>query len=419
MDKIIGITIFSMVLVSFLANPAPVSIEMADVILILFPCFLGFLSLATLKSYKIALPERNMLLAIILYLSYLLISVLIGLMHGVPLLNALRSLGPYINFFPLLLMGLLPRRLLSPWVIAITLIIVGSLQASYLIYLYLTHSYGGTGVAEVLRSRITLIEARTTLPIILSITILPMVLLSSKNKIVKLFATCLIVFGLFAGAATLTRSIVIAIMMGWLTFAILYLHKLSSSPSFSLKKTLNKFLIHLLIAAAIICVISMIPKIYMLEQGILARFYHHGSSATSTDYSNGRLYDEWIPALHTWLNSGALSIFFGMGTGSTFTVATGEERTYIHNLIIYTLVYGGIYGLFGCLWLYFTIFKTLILRAKQSQQTIYLGFAALLISIFSYAQLFAVHKGLAFNAMLFLIITLALCKPDQAKISGD
>ena len=108
----------------------------------------------------------------------------------------------------------------------------------------------------------------------------------------------------------------------------------------------------------------------------------------------------------------------GLARGNTFTVATGEERTYIHNLFIYSLVYGGFFGLFACIWLYFTVFKTLIIRALQTKQTIYLGFAALLGSIFFYSQLFAVHKGLAFNAMLFLIITLALMQPNKPQM-GD
>ena len=225
------------------------------------------------------------------------------------------------------------------------------------------------------------------------------------------------VLGLFAGAATLTRSIIIAMIIGWVTFIILYLHYQLHIAPHSLKKLIKHFCLYMTAICVAILLISLIPKIHSLEQGLLSRFLYHPSS-TSIDYSNGRIYDEWIPALTAWTNSDMLGLIFGIGAGTTFTVATGEERTYIHNLVIYSLVYGGIYGLLSCLWLYFTIFKTLIYRASQASQIIYLGFAALLASIFAYAQLFAVHKGLAFNAMLFLMIALALSQPVSRKVKS-
>ena len=90
---------------------------------------------------------------------------------------------------------------------------------------------------------------------------------------------------------------------------------------------------------------------------------------------------------------------------------SGEERTYIHNLSIYSLVYGGLFGLLACYGLYFTVFSALVKKAYHSENSAYFSFAALLASLFFYGQLFAVHKGLAFNIMLFLIIGLALSPP--------
>lgn len=414
MSRIIGLMVFIIMLVTLLANPAPSSIEIADLILIITPCFLAFLSLTAINNFKIYRPECDLLIAIILYLSYLLFSVLLGFINGVPMLNALRSLGPYINFYPLLCMGMLPIRLMNPWMIGSILIMIGSLQASYHIYLFFTHTYGEVDTLDILRGRITLIEPRTTLPIILSTTVLSMAILSYKSWLLKLLAAFLMLFGLFAGAATLTRSIIISIMIGWLSLIILYFYKQCQVKSFSFKLIFSRFCLYFSLFVATVSIISIIPKVHMLEQGILARFYYnHMSTTSSSDYSNGRLYDEWIPALNAWADSGLISLFFGIGAGNTFKIVSGEERTYIHNLVIYDLVYGGFYGLFASLWLYFTVFKTLIIRALQSDQLIYLAFAALLVSIFTYAQLFAVHKGLAFNAMLFLIISLALCQPEK------
>lgn len=405
MDKLIAGTLFLIMLLSLVADPAPVSIEFWDIVLIFLPSGLGLVALASLKSYKMYSPESNLFIAIIIYLSYLLFSLLLGLLHGVAMLNVLRSIGPYLDFFPLLILAFLPIRLVNPWLIGIILISVGLLQAGYQLYLYFIHSYDSAGTFDVLRSRITFIDPRTTLPIVLSVAVLPMIFLSSKNNTIKFTAIFLIFLGLFAVAATLTRSTILSILLGWGTFIILFLYM--KRPKHFLQKIAPYFFSSFIF----IVLISSVPEIHRLEQGVWARFCYHFSSSGVVDYSNGRLYDEWWPALRTWANSGIFALFFGIGAGKSFMVASGEERTYIHNLVIYSLVYGGFYGLFACLWLYFTVFKTLLIRAWQTQQLIYLGFAALLISMFSYAQLFAVHKVLAFNAMLFLVMTVALSQP--------
>jgi hypothetical protein len=267
-----------------------------------------------------------------------------------------------------------------------------------------------TTTLDVLRNRITLLEPRTTLPLVLSVTVLPLVFLSYKKLSIKLFSMSLISLGFFAGAATLTRSVIISIMVGWLSYIVLYLYFQSYSKNFTILAGLRKLSIFLIVGIATLSVISFIPKMNTLEQGLIARF-SHSSLGASADYSNGRLYDEWLPALKTWVNSGVISLLFGMGAGNTFTVITGEERTYIHNLSIYTLVYGGLYGFFASLWLYYTVLKIFVRRAFQTNTIVYLGFAALLITIFCYGQFFAVHKGLAYNAMFFLMITLALSQP--------
>lgn len=411
--KIIYLAIFIMMLISLLANPAPVSIEMADLILIGLPFFLGILCLAVTSNYVIHQTEARLLVAVILYLCYLLLSMLLGLLHGVPLLGVLRSIGPYVNFFPLILMSFLPIRFMNPWRIGYILMLVGFLQADYHLYLYFSHTGETLNTFDILKSRITLIEPRTTLPLILSLAILPLAFFSYKRTSLRLLAMTFIMLGCFASIATLTRSVILAIMMGIVTFTLLNVYMQSRSKTLLVLSFVSQLIFYSLLLILGVVVVSMIPKIRLLEQGLFVRFFSASSIAVNPDYSNGRLYDEWIPALNTWRHSDVFTLLFGIGAGNAFTVASGEERTYIHNLSIYTLVYGGIFGLCTSLWLYFTVFRTLILRALQTHKTIYLSLASLLLSLFVYAQLFAVHKGLAFNAMLFLIITLALCQPES------
>jgi hypothetical protein len=410
------LTVFCIVLMAFLASPAPISIEFSDIVLIGLTGFIGTISLAVTRFYKIYRIESNLLFAICLYLSYLLLSAMIGLLHGTPLLNVLRSVVPYLSFIPLLFIGFLPVQIVRPWSMGLILILIGLLQASFLINLYFTHSNQVNSTLGVLINRITLLDQRTTLPLLLALTILPIIFYfdnqftGSKKLLLNALSICLILLGLCAGIITLTRAITLSIFFGWIVFIILFLHHQSHLNRFSLSSAFAKVSIYVFCFGIFLAIISFIPKIHILLTGLLSRFSPLATHNHS-DYTNGRLYDEWIPALRTWIHSGILSFFFGMGAGTTFTVLSGEERTYIHNLSIYSLVYGGVYGLFTCLWLYITLFKTLIIRAFQSHKIIYLAFSALLASLFFYGQFFAVHKGLAFNVMLFLMIALALCQP--------
>ena len=341
MNKIVSATIFCILMVCLLANPAPQSIEIEDLLLIAMPFILAILCLAVSKHYVISKVECDLIIAIMFYCSYLLISILVGFMHGVPLLNILRAIGPYLDFMPLMAICLLPPRVINPWQIAGIFIFIGTLQAGFQLYLYFTHSIGIVDTQGVLRGRITLINPRATLPIILAVTILPFAFFSYK----KYSATILILAGLFGGIVTLTRSIMLSIIMGWvLFFVLLFAYQRIHQDRKRFMHSMLQFMIYASAFLILFCLISFIPKIHMLEQGLLARFYS-ASSSQAADYSNGRLYDEWIPALTTWLNADLVSLLFGIGAGNTFTVATGEERTYIHNLLIYSLVYGGLAGI--------------------------------------------------------------------------
>jgi hypothetical protein len=411
--------LFTTVFFTFIANPAPISIEYEDIILLFLPLLIGLLCYFSTHTLKIYPEQFKIVLPVVIYLSYLLFSTLIGLMRGIPLLMVLRSMGPYINFFPLLFIGFLPKHIVKPWAMSSILIMIGLLQALYLIYLYFSYSNHATSTLGVLSNRITFIDARTTLPMLLALAILPLAFfLEDKStrraqKITRLFSIAMIFLALFASMATLTRSIILSIIFGWLSFIWIYLYQQSRVSRSAVKIAAKKLWIYLLCLSTALIIASNIPKIYILEQGLFARF-NDSAASKQNDYSNGRLYDEWIPAIKEWATSDSLSLIFGIGAGKSFTVLNGEERTYTHNLLIYSLVYGGLYGLFSCLWLYYAAFRRLISHALQTQNKMYVGFSALLFSLFFYAQFFAVHKGLAFNAMLFLLVALAMQQPSPS-----
>jgi len=413
MKSMLTIALFLVLLLCFLANPAPLSIELADIVLVLLSCTIGMAGLAFVRVYAIGRPEAVLLVALVWYLAWLLLSTLAGLLQGVPLLNVLRSTGPYASFFPLIFAGFIPAKNFCPKTLVRLFVIAGLIQSAWLVWLYVSHAGHSGTTAEVLRSRITLKDPRTTLPLLLSAAIFPMLLVFSANskKIMLPVAGGLVMFAFFSGILTLTRAIVLAILMGWMILAVLNLYYAEPSVHGQRNALINRLIVRIFCLVAALWAISNIPAIHVTEKGLMARFFQSSASGARQDYTDGRLFDEWVPALSKWKNSGPAGIIFGIGAGNSFTVLTGEERTYIHNLCIYTLVYGGIFGLTGCILLYVALFKTLLLRAAQTRDPLWLGCAALLASLLFYAQLFAVHKGLAFNAMLFMMVAIALIKP--------
>jgi hypothetical protein len=438
MSKMIYFILFFIMFISLLANPAPVTVEFSDVALIILPiavCVMIYLlDSNNMSTYSMGPIEIDLFITIIAYLMYLFFSMLIGVLNGVNFLGVLRAIGPYLNFLPLISLAFLSNKNINVLYIVIILIVIGMMQALYLFFLYYSHAGNINNTLGILLNRITLLDPHTTLPLILALIILPLTMMSHKKKWIQWSAASLVLFGLIAGAATLTRSLMIASCAGLVTFTLLYAHHHAKIAKSSFLSQLLKMSFHLLYFIPIYFLLLSIPEVHKLEQGLMARFLNHSISVMMpgtingqlsdytneplSDYSNGRLFDEWLPALSTWAHSGLIGWFFGIGAGNTFNVASGETRTYIHNLSIYSLVYGGFFGLIACMWLYINIFKTLIIRAYQTQQTIYLSVAALLISLFTYGQFFAVHKGLAFNAMLFMIITIALIQPAIEERTG-
>ncbi|HSW70952.1 MAG TPA: hypothetical protein VLH77_03110, partial [Gammaproteobacteria bacterium] len=172
MNKIILSGVFCILFVALLANPAPLSLEIEDVILLILPFLLCLFCLSVSQPIVIAKTQYQLCAAILFYCLYLILSILVGLLHDVPFLNILRGIGPYINFIPLLAIGFVPPQRLNPWRIAFILMMIGSFQACFQLYLYFSHSVHLVNTQDVLRGRITLFNPRTTLPLVLAAAIL-------------------------------------------------------------------------------------------------------------------------------------------------------------------------------------------------------------------------------------------------------
>lgn len=421
MQKLLFFNIFLLVLITFLSDPAPAQLDIFSMLLIGLSCFTGVLCLAGSPSYKMYTDNLILFLAVSFYLFYLILSVLSGLLHDVPVLKILRSAGPYLSFFPLVFIAFLPNHLYKLRNLVFVMVLVGLIQSCYHFYLYYTHPT--TSTLGVLQNRMTLIDPRTTLPIFMCVPILllPYFFNNITTRKVNYLSTLgfgmLILLGLFAGILTLTRSIVLSVLFGWFMFVFLYVIQQYFCNQAKLLLIFSRLLIYLLALFVLIGLISLIPTVQLIESGILARFFNNTQLTGTTDYSNGRLYDEWLPALTAWFQSDFVGKLIGIGAGKSFIVLNGEERTYIHNVCIYHLVYGGIFGLLASLGLYASLIITLMKKAIATNESHYVSFAAFVFTLFFYSQFFAVHKVLAFNLFLFLIIAVALCQPSEQRLT--
>lgn len=164
----------------------------------------------------------------------------------------------------------------------------------------------------------------------------------------------------------------------------------------------------LLGGAVAVGILYLIPHTRSLLEALVLR--------SQTEADTGRIANEWIPALNAVIDDGLPGILGGIGAGQSFITAGGEERTYVHNVLLYGLVYFGAPGLALMLLAYAVILVGLWRRALASADRRYLALAAMVVALLVFAQFFAVHKLFSYNLMLMLVVQ-ALVQP-LARPSG-
>lgn len=137
---------------------------------------------------------------------------------------------------------------------------------------------------------------------------------------------------------------------------------------------------------------------------------------------NGRIYEEYLPALARWHGGDMTTWIWGILPGDNFLTHGGQQRTYLHNVVLYFLVFHGLTGLLILGILYMFVLKTLhtcASRGPVAHQAVAISILSLLIAITVHALFFSVHKSLGYNAMLAAIIGISVniaCKtsPNNA-----
>jgi len=400
---------------SGLGAPAPVTVGTWEIVLAAGLGFSVLLLGIGIVVGRARVVSREQLVALLLLPAFgvpVIVSIVMAGLRGVPTDLAARSAIPYLAFLPVALLGLLvgPERRLI--VVTAPLLIAGLGQSFYLIALFLLRVPNPTDLRTVWLARITLLDPRTTLPLLLAAALLPMAAVAAaRGAFRRLLWIVPIGLAGVAALSTQTRSQLVAVVAGVTAFLALHaVWRAARRGERWYRGLLRGAVAGVVGLIAVIAILYAIPHTRALLQALFVR------SATSVD--TGRVANEWVPALDAVVGGGLPDLLAGMGSGQSFITAGGEEQTYVHNLVLYGLVYFGAPGLCLMLLGYVLLVAGLWRRGYGTGDQRYFALAALVIALFVYAEFFAVHKLFSYNLMLMLAAQALVQPPGPAVRSG-
>ena len=393
-----------------IGSPAPTAIGVWELILAatLGATILLILAGVLTGHLRVIQPSQVVPLFLVAALALpVLVSVIMGVIQGVPFAAALRSALPYAAFLPVALLGLLVGPAPRLGIITGPLLLAGGVHAAYLFGLFLLRVPEPTDLRSVFLARITFLDARTTLPLMLGAAMLSLGGISrSRRWGMRLVWAIPLALAIVGAVSTQTRAQLLALIAGSAAFGFCFVSWRSRGRGErGLARYARGLLWGILGLATVLVILVAIPQTRALLQAVVLR------SQASVD--TGRIGDEWVPAINNLLGQGVPGLLGGIGAGQSFITVSGEERTYIHNLLLHALVYFGAPGLCLLLLAYAVLTVGLFRRGVQSGDTRYFSLTALLVALLVYAQFFAVHKLFSFNLMVMLAMQ-ALVQPAPA-----
>jgi hypothetical protein len=400
---------------SGLAAPAPTEVGTWELVLAAALALTVVIVAAGILTGRARVLHREQLVALLVIPLLglpVVLSVIVGVLRGIPFDAALRSALPYTAFLPVALLGLVVGGRARLAVVTGPLVVVGVAHAAYLLGLFLVRVPDPTDTRTVFLARITLIEPRTTLPLLFGAALLPMAAVATaRRRVSRILWAVPIAMAVAAALSTQTRSQLVALVGGAGAFAALHAVWRARQRGRSWSLGLVRGAIAGILGTAVaVGILYLIPHTRSLLEALVLR--------SRTEADTGRIADEWIPALNSVIDDGLSGVFGGIGAGQSFITAGGEERTYVHNLLLYGLVYFGAPGLALMLLAYAVLLVGLWRRALASADRRYLALAALVVALLVYAQFFAVHKLFSYNLMLMLAVQALVQPPGQPAGSG-
>lgn len=374
------------------AYPAPASIGVAEVLMGLAAVVLTLhIFLVRREFVDLSGGAKMVGWCLVAYLTAWLIASVVGVFNGVQLMTIVRSLLPQVMFAPVALLGLSMTKPGDERRTGKTIVIIGVLHAIYLVTLGFLAYRTASSASDLVTSRITFLDPRTTMPLFLGIAPFSLAAVAEGRLRTKLLGIGGVLLAVAAAFATQTRAQILALGLGIIAFGVLYIVA---------KPTPKAVFTAVVLVAFAGAAVMVVPPLRNLATAVLVRQSKVGD--------NARITEEWIPAMTQWDSRGVAAAPFGIGLGSTVRDFSGEEKTYIHNQSIYTLVYTGIVGFVMVASLYVMSIVVLVTRFVREGNIFDLAAASCLLSVWVYGELFAVHKLFSYNLMVFLLVAVAM-----------
>jgi hypothetical protein len=406
------VTLLSLTLI---ARPAPENIGWFEVAIVGFAVILPVIMLvrSQQEQYRLSGDQRLTVASVVLFAGSILLSCLVSLATGAQLSAVARAIAPYLLFLPLSIASLWRPRSAVLGDLVWSLALVGFGQAVYLVGLVATLSYGVSQYSELIRLRVTVFEPRATVPIFLALPVIgAVVVLAARKTGAKISGLILALFGVYAALATQTRSQLIAILVGLVAIAAAVAYRAHSTRGSAwIYDGLRRFSTR---QAAVLCM-ALFAAGYTVADSASA---YAGSIAQRGEETgdNGRIDDEWIPALERVSRAGLLGVVMGIGPGRPFVTAAGESRVYIHNQALYAVTFTGMIGFIATVGITIVVARILFRLYVAEENWAALIAFGVLITVEVYVQLFAVHKLFSFNMMMSLL--LAVCCSHERAVSS-
>ncbi|ATQ41145.1 hypothetical protein [Caulobacter mirabilis] len=352
--------------------------------------------------------DRSLWLVAFLYLTSFAISAVMSVVKGTDITSVITSTAPYVGIILLGLPWWLLRGAVEPTTLDKALIGIGLLQALYIIYLFLSNT-PAFDAQSILFSRITFLDGRISHPLFLVGAVVAFVFAAAavpgsrrQWTLASVVLACIV-----AAMMTQTRSHILCIIGGIIT-ALILIQFFPPQNAVGAPKRLSKQMRWAMVIGlvAFFALIFFTPYFTVFIEVMLTRQREQG---------DGRIDSEWIPALRAYQEGGLITWLFGTGAGVGFVTYEGDVRAYVHNIFIYFLLYNGVFGV-GCLIALWTTlgFRLLGLWRRNGDSTA-LALLASLVCLFMYAQLFAVHKALSFNLLLWVAMSYVMTRPAMAR----
>lgn len=206
-------------LFSLLADPVIAKVGFLELALAASLLLSGIFSAVALARSGWQVPQRDRLVlsALLVFLCSFIVGLLLGCLGGNSLWPLARSFLPYAIMFIALPLIFARSSVLHTPTALVAIVAVGALQAVYQVYLFFLLNDGTQSSVQILANRITLYDARVTLPFVMAANAIVLTFIKGKFRR-ALFLVGLSTLFLVASLMTLTRTLVIVCLVS--TFVV-------------------------------------------------------------------------------------------------------------------------------------------------------------------------------------------------------